>query len=89
MVIFLDLSSTEAAKRGGYGEERYETQQMQAKVRALFDELFTMVAGLNLRRIDAGRGIDEVAADIHNAATELIQSEVLRTPLQKLEALSS
>jgi dTMP kinase len=89
MVLFLDLSSAEAAKRGGYGEERYETQQMQAKVRALFDELFAQIAELKLRRIDAGRSIGEVAESIHTVVTEMIQSEALSTPLQKLTGLSS
>ena len=33
MVCFLDVSPDEAAKRGNYGDERYEKQDFQAKVR--------------------------------------------------------
>jgi dTMP kinase len=38
-VIFLSLSSDEAARRGGFGEERYEKEEMQSKVRELFARL--------------------------------------------------
>ena len=33
LVCFLDVSPEEAAKRGNYGDERYEKQDFQAKVR--------------------------------------------------------
>jgi len=34
--VFLDISSEDAAKRGGYGEEKYEKKEMQDRVRELF-----------------------------------------------------
>ena len=37
--IFLDISSEDAAKRGGFGSERYEKQEMQARVRELYGEM--------------------------------------------------
>jgi dTMP kinase len=37
--VFLSLSSDVAAKRGGYGEERYEKEEMQRKVREIFTKL--------------------------------------------------
>ena len=38
-MCFLDVSPEEAAKRGGFGNERYETQAFQAKVRANYNNL--------------------------------------------------
>lgn len=49
LVLFLDISSDDAAKRGGYGEERYEQEEMQSRVRALFQLLFLRLPGLNVK----------------------------------------
>lgn len=38
-MIFLSLSGDVAALRGGYGEERYEKEEMQNKVREVFKRL--------------------------------------------------
>lgn len=64
LTIFLDISADDAAKRGGYGQERYETEKMQARVRRLFRELFARIDGLNLRIIDAGKPLQQVANDV-------------------------
>jgi dTMP kinase len=61
LLLFLSISSEEAAKRGGYGEERYETNAMQTKVRSLFESLFSMNHGHQIHIIDAGSSIQEVA----------------------------
>lgn len=62
LVLFLDISSENAARRGGYGEERYEKEAMQQKVRTLFKQLFGVLAKttLNVQIIDAGGSLDEV-----------------------------
>lgn len=39
LVLFLDISSEDAAARGQYGEERYEKKEIQDRVRAAFDRL--------------------------------------------------
>lgn len=39
LILFVDLATEKAMARGGYGEERYEKAEMQAKVRARFGEL--------------------------------------------------
>lgn len=36
LVLFLDVSPTVARSRGGYGEERYEKEEMQRNVRSIF-----------------------------------------------------
>jgi dTMP kinase len=65
-VIFLDLSPEEAEKRGGFGDEKYEKREFQAKVRRLFyklkdideEESYDMVI------IDAGGSEEEIAKKV-------------------------
>lgn len=83
LVIFLDLSSAEAAKRGGYGEERYETEKMQTRVRALFRDLFSRVPGLSLCSVNADRPMDEVAHDVWMHVSDRISSHQHRPPLDR------
>ncbi|KIL62863.1 hypothetical protein M378DRAFT_80477 [Amanita muscaria Koide BX008] len=39
LTIFLDISPDQARERGGYGEERYEKEEMQRKVREIFKRM--------------------------------------------------
>jgi hypothetical protein len=39
LVLFLDVSAEVAKTRGGYGEERYEKEEFQARVRKAFETL--------------------------------------------------
>jgi dTMP kinase len=39
VVLFLDIAPEQARLRGGYGEERYEKEEMQARVRQAFKRL--------------------------------------------------
>jgi dTMP kinase len=89
LVYFLDISSTDAAKRGGYGEERYETEAMQSRVRSLFTELFSRLPETNVQIIDAGGSIDNVASNLMTAFDEISQNTDATGPLQKLKLLSS
>ncbi|KAF2743504.1 thymidylate kinase [Sporormia fimetaria CBS 119925] len=59
--VFLDIDPEAAAKRGGYGEERYEKEDMQRKVRGLFGGLMERAEGEDLVRVDAARSVEEVA----------------------------
>ena len=72
LVYFLDISSADAAKRGGYGDERYETEKMQSRVRTLFNELFSRVPNLNLHKVDAGGTIEDVASNIFSIFDECL-----------------
>lgn len=76
LVLFLDISTEDAAKRGGYGEERYEKVEMQTKVRSLFKSLFSRLPKLNVRVINAGASQQDVADRIWVAYTELTQKDV-------------
>jgi len=39
VVLFLDLDAEVAKRRGGFGGERYEVEEVQRRVRALFKEV--------------------------------------------------
>ncbi|KAK4981846.1 Thymidylate kinase [Elasticomyces elasticus] len=64
--IFLDLAAAEAARRGGYGEERYEKREMQDRVRELFARLQKLGSPDKdgFFQVEAGAPVDEVEAAI-------------------------
>ena len=69
----MSLSPQVAAQRGGYGEERYEKEEMQRKVRAAFGEVERIAlsrasAGARSlwQTLDAGRTQDEVWEDVRS-----------------------
>lgn len=72
LVLFLDISEEKAAERGGYGEERYEKEDMQRTVRKLFSELFQRLEGQGLvvKKIDAGDSIEVVNGRVVGAVEE-------------------
>ncbi|KAM0143022.1 hypothetical protein ACHAO1_000856 [Botrytis cinerea] len=78
-VIFLDLEPEEAEKRGGYGDEKYETREMQRRVRNGFLSLQnSAVPGFEqeqriMKAIDAGDGLDEVAEKIWHAVKDIVE----------------
>ncbi|KAG8946657.1 Thymidylate kinase [Tulasnella sp. 424] len=67
VVLFLDISPEAAKQRGGYGEERYEKEEMQRRVRENFkllgEEQKTTKEG-SWVEIDAGRGLASVTGDV-------------------------
>lgn len=67
LCLFLSISADEAAKRGGFGAERYENEAMQTRVRELFRNLFERQQ--DICTIDAGRSLDEVSQDLQAAVS--------------------
>jgi len=65
--IYITISPDEAAKRGGFGEERYEKQEMQERVRGLFGELQQASERTDFVEIDGGRALDAVEKDVLQA----------------------
>lgn len=51
LCIFLDISAEAAAKRGGFGTEKYEKKEMQDQVRILFETLMQKPEGDDFVRI--------------------------------------
>ncbi|KAH9882348.1 hypothetical protein J1614_000584 [Plenodomus biglobosus] len=73
LCIFLDISAEEAAKRGGYGTEKYEKKEMQDRVRDLFEMMMSRGEGEEFVRINAGMGVEEVAARIREEVDRCIE----------------
>ena len=65
MCVFLDISAQDAAKRGAYGQERYEKQEMQDRVRDLFFEMRSRATtGEDFQVIDGGQSLEAVEKEI-------------------------
>lgn len=87
--IFLRISPEEAAKRRGFGVERYENETMQNRVRELFLALFDLQPKGDIRIIDAGRSVNEVSEDIQSAVSNCITHLDAIGPLRKLGPIPS
>lgn len=74
-VIFLDVSPEVAQQRGGYGEERYEKEEMQIRVREIFREIeadtIQSNSGLIWSTIDASGTLEDVESRIRNVVEPL------------------
>ena len=69
LVCFLDVSPAEAAKRGGFGDERYETQEIQSRVRRLYDDLVED----NWKIVNTdGQSLDEVFEKVKQLVEDVI-----------------
>jgi dTMP kinase len=84
--LFLDISPEEAAKRGGFGLERYETAKLQMRVRQLFLSLMDIGNNDELQIIDADRSEEAVAQDILGLVLNCIENVDSIGPLGKLRA---
>jgi dTMP kinase len=67
LCLFLELSAEAAAKRGGFGGEKYENQQMQSRVRELFHALMESADREDFVRIDAGASLEKVQESVRLA----------------------
>ena len=68
--IFLHLDTEAAAKRGGFGEERYETTDMQRNVA----KAFTSLQDASWTVLDAGQPLDDVTDAIMDAVAPVVQA---------------
>jgi len=76
LCLFLDVSADDAAKRGGFGAERYEKQEMQDRVRDLFGKLRDhRDEAEDIVIINAGRSIEEVERSVRESV-ETVTSRV-------------
>ncbi|KAF9900541.1 hypothetical protein EC991_007193 [Linnemannia zychae] len=69
LTFFLDLPITEAEKRGGFGEERYEKRDLQERVR----EIFLRLKGKEWVMIDARETVQSIHHKILEEAEEKIR----------------
>ncbi|XP_061834503.2 thymidylate kinase isoform X1 [Nerophis lumbriciformis] len=63
LVVFLQLSPAQAALRGQFGEERYETGVFQRAVQQRFEELMKD-SSVNWKVVDASQSVEDVHDDI-------------------------
>ncbi|CAB9515036.1 Thymidylate kinase [Seminavis robusta] len=82
-VIFLDLSQEEAQQRGGYGEERYETKDLQIRVRQRFQKLQQLDTQVPWHVVSAAQSIEEVQADI----SKIVEKTMAQAKHKKLGKL--
>jgi len=80
LTLFLDLSPEMAAARAGYGEERYEKEALQARVRTMFRDLAIETRGWVT--IDATQDREVVAQEIFKHVEPLVQG--IDAPIGKL-----
>lgn len=75
LTLFLDITPEKAKERGGYGDERYEKEEMQRQVRDVFGRLGseTMGEGGKWVVIDAGRDREAVTKDIWSHVKPLLE----------------
>lgn len=82
VVIYLDISTEAAAKRGQYGEERYETQEMQAKVRVNFAKLMENDPIWHV--VDAAGTLEEVSEQVGKVALATTKKVADGAPIETL-----
>ncbi|SJL12421.1 related to Thymidylate kinase [Armillaria ostoyae] len=71
LVVYLDITPEKVRQRGEYGNERYEKEEMQRRVR----EQYKRIESENVVQwatIDAGREREQVAADIWTRVEPLV-----------------
>ena len=74
-MIFLALSTDAAVLRGGFGEERYEKEEMQRRVREIFNQLRQDPRDAeNWRVVDASGTVEQVSERIWGVAEPVIES---------------
>jgi dTMP kinase len=89
LYLFLRISLEEAAKRGGFGAERYENDRMQTRVRELFSSFLKLPHDEEVRIVDAGRPLDQVAQDILDPVLECMKNVDAIGPLRRQGPLPS
>jgi dTMP kinase len=81
LTLMLDIDPQVARERGGYGEERYEKEEMQARVRSVFQKIGKEM-GEKWIDVDAGQTIADVQRTLWDHVEKL--SKGIEEPLQIL-----
>jgi dTMP kinase len=83
LTLFFDVSPEVARQRGGYGAERYEREEVQARVRTIFEKI-GRDAGVSKSWtiIDANKKQDEVTEEVWRKVEPFLQG--IAGPVQRL-----
>jgi len=84
LTLFFEITPEAAKARGGYGEERYEKEEMQRRVAEVFHRIGKEVGGGQGRwvNVDAGRERAVVQEEVWGLVQELLGT--MEGPLQRL-----
>ena len=84
MTLFLDVTADAQRARGGYGDERYETEDVQRRVRDVFDRVGEEVEGAGRKWviIDADEKKEDVEAVIWDNVKDLVRG--IEAPIERL-----
>lgn len=91
LTLFMDITPEGAMARGGYGEERYEKEDMQKRVREVFGRIKTEMSGqgdevnhaCDWIVLDAGRSREVVSEEVWGLVKDLVCDGVVG-PIAKL-----
>lgn len=86
LIVLLEISPEKARERGGYGEERYEKEEMQAKVLQTYTKLGKEMRedGRQWVTLDAGKDKSDVESDIWDVVGPLVSNGVQSDEVPKL-----
>lgn len=73
VVLYLDVPDTRS--RPGWGEERYETPEFQARVRDTFARLIR-IENVNWYVVDASQTVDDVAVRVRDVVDALVLGDI-------------
>lgn len=86
LCLFLDISAEDAAKRGGFGEERYEKRELQDRVRQLFADIRATADGVDFVTINAGKSLEDVQREIQEHVEACIKAvDQAKAPLRTVQ----
>jgi len=69
LVIFLELDAAVAASRGQFGEERYETPEIQERVRNIYNQL----KNNSWKVVDANKSVDDLQQELVTISENIIR----------------
>ncbi|GAA6004722.1 hypothetical protein JCM10207_000993 [Rhodosporidiobolus poonsookiae] len=84
LVLFLSISPSSASARGGFGQERYETSEVQTRVGKVFERLGESVTPGVWSVVDADRTVEEVEKDVAQRVGKVVESEAMEEAVKKL-----
>ncbi|XP_038172952.1 LOW QUALITY PROTEIN: thymidylate kinase-like [Arvicola amphibius] len=82
LILFLQLQLLDAAARGEFGLERYETGTLQEQVPLCFQQLMKG-ENLNWKVVDGSRSIEDVHEEVRVLSKDAIHSDA-QSPLEEL-----
>ena len=88
LLLFLEISPRVAARRGGFGEERYETDEMQKEVRRIFGEIVKKLEQEYAVTLSAEQELEQLEQEVLNVVKERFSSGCLLEPLKSLGPLN-